>query len=67
MICSVLKKRGSGDEHEGEQREQREEDIVSESCGALLTIDFDVNIRCLNDGAPRPLQSVADRAAHADD
>ena len=62
-----IEERRSEGEKQGEKREQRKQNVVSERRGALLAINLNVDVRGLDDGAPRLMQAIADCAAHTDD
>ena len=52
--------RRSEGEQQGEKREKRKENVIRKRRGALLTINFNVDVRRSDDSAPRLVQSIAD-------
>ena len=50
--------RRADDENESKEREKRKENVVSESGGALFSVDLDINVRSLDNDAPCSAQGV---------
>ena len=67
MMSRGLKKGRADDENESEKGKERKENVVGEGGGALFTVDFEVNIRGLDNDAPCLAQRGAFFAAHSND
>jgi hypothetical protein len=64
---SRAEKRRPDDQHEGKKREKGEKNVVGEGGGALFAVDFNVNVGCLDNDAPRLAQGGVFFRAHSND